>query len=256
MNEIEQNLANWKDSLLSSIPVAGLLSRNPVAYKWKALFRVWMLREAVLWRMHDLMTQSYSLHQQGHGLGARILLRSGFESLGTLIYLNRLMQKVLDGNLNFHAFCEKTSDLLLGSRNDERGPRSINIITVLDHGNKRYPGLKKLYANLSESAHPSFEGLCTGYSKIDHDEFETNFSNRWMELYGERHTSSMQLCMETFHYEYNEVWTDLLTKLENWIEANDAELETTKNEATVAPQGAAKDEAAAASPGATPHEDS
>lgn len=47
MNAVEQNLANWKDSLLSSIPVGGLLSRNPVAYKWKATFRVWMLREAV-----------------------------------------------------------------------------------------------------------------------------------------------------------------------------------------------------------------
>jgi hypothetical protein len=104
MNAVEQNLANWKESLLPSIPVGGLLSRNPVAYKWKAPFRVWMLREAVFWRLHDLMTQSYALYQQGHGLGARILLRSGFESLATLIYLNRLMQQVLEGKLNFHAF--------------------------------------------------------------------------------------------------------------------------------------------------------
>src|SRR5687768_4898197 len=95
-NAVEQNLANWKDSLFPSIPVGGLLSRNPVAYKWKALFRVWMLREAVFWRLHDLMTQSHALHQQGHGLGARILLRSGFESLATLIYLNELMKQVLD----------------------------------------------------------------------------------------------------------------------------------------------------------------
>jgi hypothetical protein len=104
MNVVEQNLANWKESLLSSIPTGGLLSRNPVAYKWKAAFRVWMLREAVFWRLHDLMTQSYALHQQRHGLGARILLRSGFESLATLIYLNQLMQQVLNGKLSFHAF--------------------------------------------------------------------------------------------------------------------------------------------------------
>jgi len=96
MNAVEQNLANWKESLLPSIPVGGLLSRNPVAYEWKAPFRVWMLREAVFWRLHDLMTQSYGLYQQGHGLGARILLRSGFESLATLIYLNRLMQQVVE----------------------------------------------------------------------------------------------------------------------------------------------------------------
>ena len=101
---VEQNLANWKLSLLRNIPVGGLLSRNSVAYKWKAPFRVWMLREAVFWRLHDLMTQSYALHQQGHGLGARILLRSGFESLATLIYVNQLMQQVLDGKLDFHVF--------------------------------------------------------------------------------------------------------------------------------------------------------
>ncbi len=33
MNIIEQNLANWKGSLLPNIPIGGLLSRNPVAYK-------------------------------------------------------------------------------------------------------------------------------------------------------------------------------------------------------------------------------
>ena len=49
MNSIEQNLANWKDSLSQSIPVAGLLSRNSVAYKWKSAFRCWMLREATFW---------------------------------------------------------------------------------------------------------------------------------------------------------------------------------------------------------------
>jgi hypothetical protein len=234
MEAIEQNLANWKESRLPSIPVAGLLSRNPVAYKWKASFRVWMLREAVFWRLHDLMTQSYALHQQGHGLGARILLRSGFESLAMLIYLNQLTQQVLDGKLSFRAFGEKTSALLLGSRNNENGPRSLNIVTVLEKCDKRYPGLMALYADLSESAHPSYEGLCMGYSKINHSEYETTFSNRWMELYGDRHLGSMGLCMETFHHEYNDVWPALMEKLESWIEANDAELEATKNDPTPA----------------------
>lgn len=230
MNAVEQNLANWKGSLVPSIPVDGLLSRNSVAYKWKAPFRVWMLREAVFWRLHDLLTQSYALHQLGHGLGARILLRSAFESLATLIYLNQLMQQVLNGTLNFHKFGEKTTVLLLGSRNNERSPRSLNIVTVLEKCDSRYPGLMKVYANLSESAHPSYEGLCMGYSKTDHDEYETTFSNRWMELYGDRHLNSMQLCMATFHHEYNDVWADLIVKLENWIEVKDAELEATKNE--------------------------
>lgn len=229
MHTVEQDLASWKQCLLASIPVAGLLSRNPVAYKWKALFRVWMLREAVFWRLQDLMAQSHALHKQGHGLGARILLRSGFETLATLIYLNQNIQQVLDGKLDFHVFCEKTTTLLLGSRNNEDGPRALSILTVLEKCDKRYPGMMKLYGSLSESAHPNYEGLCMGYSKIDHDEYVTNFSNRWMELYGERHLGSMELCMGTFHHEYDEVWPDLIDKLEAWIEANDAVLEASKN---------------------------
>lgn len=228
MNAVEQNLANWKACLFPSIPVGGLLSRNPVAYKWKALFRVWMLREATFWRQHDLMTQSYALHQQGHGLGARILLRSGFETLATLIYLNQSMQQVLDRKLDFHAFGEKTSVLLLGSRNNDDLPRALNIVTVLEKCDKRYPGLKALYDLLSESAHPNFEGLHTGYVKIDRDEFEANFANRWMELYGDRHLRSMDLCMMTFHHEYNDVWSDLIERLESWTVQNDAALEATR----------------------------
>ena len=230
MNSIEQNLANFKSSLFPSIRLADLSSRNPVAYKWKSAFRCWILREVTFWRMHDLLNQSHLLHQQGHGLGARILLRSAFESLATLIYLNQLTQQVLGGELDFHVFSQKTSTLLLGSRNDTTPLKSINIVTVLEKCDKRYPGLMSLYADLSESAHPSYQGLCMGYSTINHSVYETTFSNRWMELYGDRHLDSMNLCMETFHNEYNDVWADLIFKMENWIEANDEALESSKND--------------------------
>ena len=82
----------------------------------------------------------------------------------------------------------------------------------------------------SMHAHPSNEGRCRGYSTINRDEYETSFSNRWMELHGDRHLDSMMLCMGTFHHEYDEVWSDLFEQLEKWIEANDAELEATKND--------------------------
>ena len=103
-------------------------------------------------------------------------------------------------------------------------------MTILEKCDKRYPGLAKLYAILSESAHPNYEGMITGYSKVDHDEYETHFSNRWMELYGDKHLGSVDVCMMTFHHEYNDVWTDLMEKLEGWIEDNDAPLEATKND--------------------------
>ena len=230
MNEVEQNLANWGASLSTGIPVGGLLARSDTVYKWKSLYRVWMLRELAFWREHDLMVQSYALHQQGHGLGARILLRSGFETFATLTYLNLLMRQVLDGTLEFHRFGEKTEVLLFGSRNNEGMPPAINIVTVLEKSDKRYPGLSRLYAHLSESAHPNYEGLMGGYSTTNHDEYETTFSNRWMELHSDRHLQYMMICMETFHHEYDAVWPSLMECFENWVEANDAMLEATKND--------------------------
>lgn len=75
---------------------------------------------------------------------------------------------------------------------------------------------------------PNYEGMVVGYSRMDRDEYETTFSNRWMAPYGDRHLESMDLCMSTFHHEHNDVRPALMEKLEEWIEANDAELEATK----------------------------
>ncbi len=222
------NLSRWQETSLTSLSIAGLFSRNPTAYKWKAPFRSWILREAVCWRLQDLLHQSVVLYELNHGLGSRVLLRSGFETLAVLIYLNHITRQVLDRELNFHDFSEKTTSLTTGSKDGSTETSAINVLTMLDRTDKRYPGIRKVYDSLSESAHPNWEGLCWGYSKIDHDEYETHFVNRWMDLYGAQHLDSVELCMQTFHYEYNEVWTELMGRLEIWIETNDAELETTK----------------------------
>lgn len=228
MDSIEQNLAAWRASLIIKMPLGGLHTRSPVVYKWKATFRSWMLRETTFWRVTDLMTQSYELHKKGQGLSARILLRSGYETLATLIYLNQITQKVLDGALDFHIFSKSTSQLLLGSKNQKEGPISINIITVLGHGEKQYPGLSKIYSDLSESAHHSYQGLCAGYSKFDHIADEVTFSNRWIERYGAQHLNLMDICMKTYHREYQATWSDLIVKLEQWVETYDTDLESTK----------------------------
>ena len=229
MSLVKQNLENWRSSLATKIPVAGLLSRNAVAYKWKCPFRCWLIREAAFWRVTDVLTQSLALHEMNHGLGARILLRSGFETLAMLIYLNENMAAVLQGNLDFHEFSDLTARQSVGSKLKAwSNLESVNVLTMLNKGDKKYPGLRRLYDGLSESAHPSFEGTVWGYSKVDHNEYETVFSNRWMELYGEGHLRSLQLCMETFHYEYDENWVGLIEKFEAWIVANDEQLEATK----------------------------
>lgn len=227
--DVEAVLKGWGESLCKELPIGGLLARNEVAHKWKAPFRSMSLRETLLWRVHDLLTQSLLLHQQHHALGARILLRSAFEALATLIYLNLLTQQVLAGVEDFHEYGNKTSRLLLGSKNKSTELENINIMTVLKHCEMRYPGIGDLYASLSESAHPSYEGMCRGYSWIDYNNYVTHYENRWQQMYGDKHMERMALCLSVFEYEYNEVWDELFTRLEKWIEANDTQLEASKS---------------------------
>lgn len=229
MEKLTRALNIWQSNLCQNIPLGGLFSRNKVAHKWKALLRSITLRECFFWRIQDLLAQAHTLYGASHILGSRILIRSAMETLAVLIHLNQLTEKVISEKLDFHEFSEKTSQLLLGSRDGTTKHDAINIMTILGHCEKRYPGMLEIYATLSESAHPNWEGICYGYSKVDHDNYGTNFSNNWSAMWAERHESLMLLTMSTFDAEYNDVWSDQFGKLEAWIEANDERLEATKN---------------------------
>lgn len=47
-------------------------------------------------------------------------------------------------------------------------------------------------------------------------------------MYGDQHLDQMRLCMSVFEYEYDDVWTDGIEKLELWVEANAEKLEASK----------------------------
>lgn len=228
VDSIAYALDTLKGSLCKDIDVGGLFSRNKVAHKWKAPWRALMLREAVAWRTQDLLEQSHMLHSHKALLGARILLRSAFETIAVLIYLNQSMRAVVAGKADFHEFSKKTTQLLLGSRDKSTTITSINIVTILGKADARYPGLVDLYAVLSESAHPNHEGLVLGYSTNDRKNYTTHFENKWSEMYSKTHDDTLVLCLGTFEHEYNDEFISAIEELETWMEANDAMLEATK----------------------------
>lgn len=228
MDYIEKALADWKTSLCSEIEVGGLFTRNALVHKWKAPWRSLLLRESATWRLQDLLAQSYFLHNASHSLGARILLRSGFETIAILIHLNQSMRQIISGKINFHDFSDQSTRLLMGSRDNTTPHESINILTILAKADKRYPGLVKWYGALSESAHPNFEGMLFGYSQGDDQNHITNFCNRWTSLYSGLHLDAIRACIDVFFAEYNVEFPSAFECLEQWIEQNDPMLEATK----------------------------
>ncbi|UNK50546.1 DUF5677 domain-containing protein [Lysobacter sp. S4-A87] len=182
------------------------------------------MREALLWRMHDLGQQTLLLAKHGHILGARILLRSCIETLGVLIYLNQKTQSVLSSTLSFFEFDEITKQLLMGSKNGATSLAAVNILTVLGQAEKVHPGLASMHQHLSESAHPNYDGVLFGYSSTDPDKHETHFVNNWVEFFGMEQEPGSAFVFAVFEHEYNVVWPQHMTQLEKWLRANDAAL--------------------------------
>ena len=138
------------------------------------------------------------------------------------------MRSVVSGELDFHAFSDKTAILLLGSRDGSTEHKALNIVTILQKSDRRYPGIFEIYEGLCESAHPNYEGLSGGYSRIDHEHYTTHYCNRWADRFATAQNHGMALCIETFKFEYNEEWSEAMATLESWIDKNDGMLEKKK----------------------------
>lgn len=230
MDNVAKVLGIWNSSLCKKIELGGLISRNSTAHKWKATYRSIVLRELTFWRVTDLLNQMVALSGAEHILGARILLRSTIETLGILIYLNQKTKAVLEGKETFNAFSDMTSQLMLGSKNKTTKIEAINVThTILEKWcEKKYPGIFEIYADLCESAHPNYEGVCFGYSYVNEQDYETVFKNRWAELYGGKLGELTLEFMRVFEEEYNNVWPAEYEKLEKWLVENDQKLESEK----------------------------
>lgn len=228
MATIEEALLGYQNSLCKELDIIALRERNPVAHKWKVTYQSMCLRETVAWRFVDIMSQSWFLHQNESPLGARILLRSAFETLAILIYLNQLTIKLVSGNIKFNIFQEKIVNLLAGCRDGTTEIKSTNIVTILGKCETKYEGLEKMYAWLSESAHPNYEGMRLAYSETDPENMVTTFKNRTKFLYFEQHFHGTLMALNIFEHEYNEEWCSSFEKLEKWLVSNDQTLNSAR----------------------------
>lgn len=224
MEEIQLILNNWKKDRLDKIEIGSLYSRNKIVHKWKSPFRYLVIRELVFWRLIDLLEDIVSLLKDSKVLGARLLLRGAFETLGIIIYINQKVHSLINSDIDFRHFNEITTRLVLGTKSNFSTVESVNVLTVLEKCDKRYPGILDIYEDLSESSHPNFEGMSLGYSEIDQQEYITYFKNRWPELYMKDMKHLIMTCIHTFEYEYNNEFPTLFDSLEKWIEQHDTKL--------------------------------
>ena len=115
-----------------------------------------------------------------------------------------------------------------GTRNDSTTPAAVSIMTALENTGQKHPEITVTHLLLSESAHPNSDGVLFGYSSSNPKLYETNFANHWEARLGGIQDPATAIVFSRLEMEYTDVWPMTLEKFENWLEENDARLETEK----------------------------
>lgn len=222
--DIKTELERLKNALLKKVDVASLYKRSKVAHKWKLTYRLLVTREAIFWRFIDILTPSYELKTRLRLSGSLILIRAALETVCLLIYMNEKIKSVVEEKITFNDFEEITARLLLGSKNIDFMPEPINVMKLIEDSEKKYPGIKQIYYDLSETTHPNYAGVCDSYTRLNKHEYETEFGIFLKEEYSQQSELAIKASIAVFNSEYNE-WAKWFERLEKWLEKNDKKLE-------------------------------
>lgn len=225
IKDLENGVNSFRESLCDEIDKREWESRNITAHKWQVLHRAVALRELVSWRFVDLMEQALILENLGKHVGSRILIRASIETLAILLYTISKMEKIVRTGEGFHQFSNKTVRLLLGSRDGQTSHDAINVLDVLRIVSKKYPELVTVYDELSETAHPNFDGLTRSYSQVSDRSMKFRFTSDSGRTYVGSQLRIIFLVCAILEKEYNQAWPEAFQSFENWIEKNDEKLE-------------------------------
>lgn len=138
------------------------------------------------------------------------------------------MENIVRTGSGFHEYSKKSVSLLLGSKDQRTKHNAINVMEVIQLASKQYAELQQVYDNLSETAHPNFDGMMYVYSVVSDRGMNTKFTNDVSRIYEGRQSAIISLLCLIFEEEYNEAWPAAFEKFETWVEANDEMLEATK----------------------------
>ncbi len=141
----------------------------------KLPFRVVTIREALLYRIAEISEAACHLYENNKLCSAFTLTRSALETAALLFLLDKKVGEIIkqDNVGNIDEFLMKA---LFGSRNKGARKTALNVLTAIDHFNKKCKGTRDYYDNLSNYAHPNFDGTFSMFASHDQQNKYTNFS--------------------------------------------------------------------------------
>jgi hypothetical protein len=168
-SELEKKLQRLEARLPEAI------NRKNVSDISKTALKAYLIRASLLYRYYDLAKNSKSLSKEGAVIPALILARAAFETAALLYYTyTKIDAAVETGGVS------EIDDILMRIMFGERRQQitedanisAVNILTVMDLLDKEMEklgvqGVRPLYDDLCEFAHPNFSGAFGGYATED-----------------------------------------------------------------------------------------
>jgi hypothetical protein len=87
-----------------------------------------------------------------------------------IYWLNKKSKEFLEKG-DEESFDEFLMKGLLGSKDGTTQIESYNVLTAVDHLNKDFDGLRKMYDTLCEFTHPNWSGVMGSYSKLEKERY-------------------------------------------------------------------------------------
>ncbi len=215
MSEIRGRLELIGSSLPSRVDAMAI---SPTA---KLPFKALSYREGLIWRMTELSRSAFEGFENGKMASAILLTRAAVETSAALWYLRAKVSAAVESRA-VGSIDDYLMRMLLGSKTIPEMPQPINVLTFVDRVDKDIEGFRRHYDELSEFAHPNWSGTAGLYSKVDRENFWTDFGSHLCDHGGLKYACviNLSVALEMFETTYN----DLADLMPAFIRLCEAEL--------------------------------
>jgi hypothetical protein len=199
VDEAKAIVASLAEALPEKLSVASL------GVMEKAPFQLLSIREPLIWRTEELSRCALKALEAGDLTVAASLARSVAESVAVVWRLAKIIEKpFVPSQAN-----EDLMNIFGASRTLDNSRYRYQILNLIDQVNKDVPGARSMYDDLSEIAHPNWEGVAGLYSKLNRDGKDEHFHK----LRRTQTAILLSTFLQLFEHKYN--W--ISDKLPEWI---------------------------------------
>jgi hypothetical protein len=206
LDEARQRVENIRAHLPSSISFADLGVRSQAPYL------LLCIRAALSWRTEELARCACDALGKDDIAAGILLTRAIIENTALISRLQEMLEdrhKYSSDDLH-----DRFEKILLGWKTDRDLPQAFNVLTMIDHNDRRSPGVKvkERYDELSEFAHPNWCGVFGLFSNIDPETYTVQFGRglrRTPSAAKETAASALSGYLKLFEQLYNRI-SDIL----------------------------------------------